>query len=94
MNFSFDSYRIFYYAAKYQGFTQAAQILGSNQPNITRAIKKLEAALGCKLFVRSNQGARLTPEGEKLYAHIALAFGHIQAGRRKLPLTKACKAAL
>ena len=84
MNFSFDSYRIFYYAAKYQGFTQAAQILGSNQPNITRAIKKLEAALGCKLFVRSNQGARLTPEGEKLYAHIALAFGHIQAGEAEI----------
>lgn len=84
MNISYDSYRIFYYAAKYQGFTQAAGILGSSQPNITRTVKNLEAALGCKLFVRSNHGARLTPEGEKLYAHVSLAFEHIQAGEEEL----------
>lgn len=84
MNISFDSYRIFYYVAKYQGFTQAAGVLGSNQPNITRTIKHLENTLGCKLFLRSNHGARLTPEGEKLYAHIALAFEHIRAGEAEL----------
>lgn len=84
MNVSYDSYRIFYYAAKYQGFTQAANILGGNQPNITRAIKGLEASLGCKLFLSSNHGARLTPEGEKLYAHISVAFEHIQAGEAEL----------
>lgn len=84
MNLSYDTYRIFYYAAKYQGFTQAAGILGSNQPNITRAIKNLEAALGCKLFIRSNHGVRLTPEGEKLYTHISLAFEHIRAGEAEV----------
>ena len=84
MGFSYDSYRIFYYAAKYQSFTQAANILGGNQPNVTRAVKNLEGALGCKLFVRSNRGARLTPEGEKLYAHVSLAFEHIQAGEDEI----------
>lgn len=84
MKISYDSYRIFYYAAKFQSFTQAASILGGNQPNITRAVKNLEGALGCKLFVRSNQGARLTPEGERLYGHIALAFEHIQAGEDEI----------
>lgn len=84
MNVSYDSYRVFYYAAKYHGFTQAANILGSNQPNVTRTIKNLEIALGCKLFVRSNHGARLTPEGERLFAHISLAFEHIQAGEDEL----------
>lgn len=84
MNFSYDNYRVFYYAAKYQSFTQAANILGSNQPNVTRTIKNLEAALGCKLFIRSNHGARLTPEGEKLYAHISLAFEHIRAGEAEV----------
>lgn len=84
MNLSYDSYRVFYYAAKYQGFTQAANILGGNQPNVTRTIKNLEAALGCKLFVRTNHGVQLTSEGEKLYAHISLAFDHIQAGEAEL----------
>lgn len=84
MNLSYDNYRVFYYAAKYQSFTQAANILLSNQPNITRTIKNLETSLGCKLFVRSNHGVRLTPEGEKLYAHIALAFEHIQAGEAEI----------
>ena len=84
MNLSYDNYRIFYYVAKYQGFTHAALALGNNQPNVTRSIKNLEQALGCKLFVRSNRGVLLTPEGEKLYAHVSLAFQHIQAGEAEL----------
>ena len=84
MNLSYDNYRIFYYVAKYQGFTHAALVLGNSQPNITRTIKNLEQALGCKLFVRSNHGVQLTPEGEKLYAHVSLAFQHIQAGEAEL----------
>lgn len=80
MNISYDSYRIFYYVAKYQSFTQAACCLLSSQPNVTRSVKNLEGALGCRLFFRSNRGVRLTPEGEKLYAHIAPAVEHIQAG--------------
>lgn len=84
MNISFDYYRVFYYAAKYQGFTQAANILGSNQPNVTRTIRTLEESLGCKLFIRSNHGVKLTPEGQKLYGHISIAFEHIQAGEAEL----------
>lgn len=80
MNISYDSYRVFYYVAKYQNFTQAANRLLNSQPNMTRTIKNLEEALGCRLFVRSNRGVRLTPEGEKLYAHVAPAVEHIQAG--------------
>lgn len=80
MNISYDSYRVFYYVAKYQSFTQAADRLLNSQPNITRAVKNLEGALGCRLFVRSNRGVRLTPEGETLYAHVAPAVEHIQAG--------------
>ncbi len=84
MNISYDYYRVFYYAAKYNSFTQAANILGSNQPNVTRAIRNLETALTCKLFARSNRGARLTPEGEKLYRYISQAFEYIQAGEAEL----------
>ena len=53
MEVTYDYYRIFYYAAKYKSFSQAATILMSNQPNVTRAIHNLESQLGCRLFTVS-----------------------------------------
>lgn len=88
MNISYDYYRVFYYVAKYKKFTQASKVLLSNQPNITRTVKLLENALGCSLFVRSNRGVTLTPEGEKLYAHIKIAFEHIEAAEEEISLNK------
>lgn len=85
---SYDYYRIFYYVAKYRSFTQAASVLLANQPNITRAVKNLEAALECTLFVRSNRGVQLTPEGEQLYSHISVAFEQIQMGEEELTMNK------
>ncbi len=84
MNISYEYYRIFYYVAKYRNFTQAAAALMSNQPNVTRTIKNLERELGCTLFIRSNRGVNLTPEGEKLYAHIQVAVEQIQMGEELL----------
>ena len=94
MNITYDYYRIFYYVAKYQSFTLAANALYSSQPNITRSIKRLEFDLGCTLFIRSNKGVELTPEGEKLYSHIAVAFEHIQAGEEELSLEKTLQSGL
>ncbi len=88
MNISYDYYRIFYYVAKYRNITQAATVLMNNQPNITRTIKNLESELGCVLFTRSRQGVQLTPEGEKLFEHIRIAFEHIEAGEEELALDK------
>lgn len=84
MNISYDSYRVFYYAAKYKSFSRAAAALYNNQPNVTRIIKRLESELHCALFFRSSLGVRLTPEGEKLYTHIAVAFESIEAGEDEL----------
>ena len=80
MNISYDHYRIFYNVAKYKSFTRAAEVMYSNQPNLTRAIKTLERQLGCTLFERTNKGVRLTEDGRELYEHISVAFEHIQAG--------------
>lgn len=84
MFISYDHYRIFYYVAKYGSFTQAANILLGSQPNITRAIKNLENELGCVLFVRSNKGVSLTPEGERLFERISAAYEHIHAAEEEL----------
>ena len=88
MNISYDYYRIFYYVAKCGNITQAAKELANNQPNVTRVIKTLEQALGCSLFVRSHNGVVLTPEGDKLYAHVKIAVENIQAGEEELEHSK------
>ena len=51
-----------------------AQILGNNQPNITRYINLLEHELGCSLCVRTHKGISLTPEGQLLYEHVEAAM--------------------
>ena len=84
MYISYDYYRIFYYVAKYGNITQAAKILLNNQPNLTRAIKTLESQLGCPLFIRNNRGMKLTPEGERLFEHIRIAFENIEAGEAEI----------
>jgi len=84
MNISYDHYRIFYNVAKYRSFTRAAEIMYSNQPNLTRAVKSLERQLGCTLFERTNKGVRLTEDGQKLYEHVSVAFENIEAGEQAL----------
>lgn len=84
MYISYDYYRIFYYVAKYGNITQAAKILLNNQPNLTRAIKTLESELGCPLFIRNNRGMKMTPEGERLFAHIRIALENIEAGEAEI----------
>ena len=64
MYINYEYYRVFYYAAKCGNLTKAAALLQNSQPNLTRAIKTLEAELGCTLFSRTNRGLILTPEGE------------------------------
>ena len=67
MNVNFEYYKIFFYVAKYHNFTKAAHVLGNSQPNVTRAMNCLEQQINTLLFVRTNRGVELTPEGEKLY---------------------------
>lgn len=91
MYINLDFYRVFYFVAQYRSFTKAAEMLYSNQPNVTRTIKNLEQALGCSLFVRSSRKVQLTPEGEKLFAHIAPAMAQIQAGEDSVLLESSLK---
>lgn len=84
MNINYEYYRIFYYVAKYKNLTQAAEIMHNNQPNISRVMKLLEHNLGCTLIIRSNRGITLTPEGERLYAHIKIAVEQIQAAEEEI----------
>ena len=84
MDVNFEYYKIFYYVAKYNNFTKAANILHNSQPNITRAMNCLEQELNCTLFIRTNRGAFLTPEGERLYTRVSAAMMQIQQAEEEL----------
>ncbi len=84
MNVNFEYYKIFYYVAKYGNFTKAAHVIGSSQPNVTRAMNCLESETGCTLFIRTNRGVRLTPEGERLYVHVSAAMAQFQAAEDEM----------
>lgn len=84
MNVNFEYYKIFYYVAKYKNFTKAAKVLGSGQPNVTRAMNCLEQEIRCTLFIRTNRGVKLTPEGERLFEHVAAAVAQLQAAEAEL----------
>ncbi|WP_427111886.1 LysR family transcriptional regulator [Megasphaera sueciensis] len=91
MSTNFEYYKIFYYVAKYKNFTHAAQVLYINQPSVTRYIHLLEEELGCRLFIRSKQGVKLTPEGDLLYEHVAPACESLFSGEEKLHAVKDLK---
>lgn len=84
MDVNFEYYKIFYYVAKYQNFTKAAKVLGSSQPNVTREMNCLENETGCTLFIRTNRGIRLTPEGERLYTHVSSAMMQFKAAEDEM----------
>lgn len=73
---TYDYYRIFYHVAQQHSFTKAAEVLHNNQPNITRCMNNLETELGCHLFVRSNRGVSLTPEGQKFLTTLQLPLNN------------------
>lgn len=87
MNISYEYYHTFYYVARYKNLTQAAEILHSNQPNVSRTMKLLEHQLGCSLLIRSNRGITLTPEGERLYSHVKIAVEQIQTAEEEITMS-------
>ena len=82
-----DYYKTFYYVALSKNFTKAAELLGNNQPNVTRSMNNLEAELGCRLFARSNRGVSLTPIGEQLFQYVSAAMNNLEQGEEEIKKT-------
>ena len=62
-------------------YRRAAERLNIEISPLSRAIQSLESNLGVSLFVRSNRGTLLTPEGEALRDHIPAIFGAVGHAR-------------
>jgi DNA-binding transcriptional LysR family regulator len=60
-----------YFVAVYEegGFARAGTLLETVQSNVSARIRRLEAALGVRLFERHRRGVVATDKGEKLYRH-------------------------
>lgn len=84
MDINLEYYRIFYYVAKYKSITAAAGHLSISQPAVSQAVRHLEKAASCALFVRTAKGVRLTKEGEMLCSYVARGYEMILSGERKL----------
>ena len=61
--------RIVQAIADHGSFREAAKRLYLSQPSLSQAVKEVETELEVQLFERTNQGARLTAEGESNLRH-------------------------
>lgn len=77
-----EYYKVFYYVARNQSLTAAAEELAISQPAVSQSIKQLEIALGAKLFTRASKGVRLTQEGELLFSYVAKGYEQIALGEK------------
>ena len=62
-------------------FTRAAERLGIAQPAVSVQIRRLEAELGERLFLRGPRTAALTAAGEALLPHARAALAAVEHGR-------------
>ena len=83
MTLNLEYYKIFYYVAKFNSVTLAAEELFITQPAVSQAIKQLESLIGGNLFFRTSKGVRLTPEGEILYSFVSRGYEYIALGESK-----------
>ena len=59
--------------AKTGSINKAAEKLLIGQPNLSRAIKELEASLNIRIFERTPKGMNLTPDG-RVFIHYATSI--------------------
>lgn len=63
--------------ARVGSLSKAAENLILAQPNLSRAIKSLEAEIGIKIFDRTTKGMTLTPDGEEFIGYAEEILNHI-----------------
>lgn len=76
-----EQLRHFLAIAQHGSLTEAARVVGLSQPALTSSLRRLEDALGTKLFARGRRGAALTPAGEVFLLHAKDTLASLERGR-------------
>ena len=61
-----------------RSFGRAGEALGLSQSGVSRAVARLEARLGLRLFERTTRSVRLTDEGRRFHAQVVPLLGALQ----------------
>ncbi len=67
---TWDAYQIFLLVARQGGLTGAASTSGLSPATVGRRVLDLEQTIGRQLFLRSQTGYRLTPDGQGLFEQL------------------------
>lgn len=84
MNVNLELYKVFYYVAKNESITRAANELSISQPAISKSIKTLEEQINTQLFIRKRDGVSLTETGNTIYKKIKEAMELIDSAENDL----------
>ncbi|MFC0576990.1 LysR substrate-binding domain-containing protein [Paraburkholderia solisilvae] len=79
---------IFTRAAEALSFAEAGRQLGLSSSAIGKAVARLEARLGVRLFHRSTRSVRLTPEGELFLARCARILNEVEEAESELAASR------
>lgn len=71
----FSDMQAFVAVAQCGGFARAAEQLGADPPNVSRALARLEARLGLRLLHRTTRSVSLTSSGSGYLEHCLKALG-------------------
>jgi len=92
---SLDDLAIFVRVVECGGFASAARELKVQTSNVSRAITRLEAQSGVRLFHRTTRMVKPTSDGRELFASVAPAVGSVRSAARALePATRKPKGRL
>ena len=73
-------------AARHLSFTKAAAELNVSQPAISHSVKRVEQALGVRLFQRRHRSISLTEAGESFYNDVSLGLMQILQSAERVSL--------
>lgn len=72
-----DDLRVLLSVVQTGSFSKTATTLGLTQPTVSRRVARLEKLVGAQLVERTNNGAVLTAEGQKVIEELHIAHGAI-----------------
>ncbi|HET6297652.1 MAG TPA: LysR family transcriptional regulator [Kribbella sp.] len=79
-----DDLRWFVVLAETEHLTDAAAVLGTSQPNLSRSLRRVEDAFGVRLFEREHRGLRLNPYGRIVLESARAGVAAVDAAAQRI----------